>query len=147
MTDQADESNRHLELLIRSLVDAWNRRDPAAFAGHFAPFAEYVTGRGERIAGRDRIAGLVRGQSGTSEIVVVGPVEISTSSRSARVQFQWGSGEGRESARQGTILCSVVWTGREWLIDRLTNNEAGLGGSRTNSSLSAAANARRRRSR
>jgi uncharacterized protein (TIGR02246 family) len=131
MTDQADESNRHPELLIRSLVGAWNRRDPAGFADHFAPSAEYVTGSGERIAGRDRIAELVRGESGTSEIVVVGPVEVSTSSGSARVQFNWASGEVRHSARQGTILCSLVWTGREWLIDRLTNSEAGQGGSRT----------------
>ena len=131
MTDQADESNRHPELLIRSLVGAWTRRDPAGFAGHFAPSAEYITGRGERIAGRDRIADLVRGQSGWSKIVVVGPIEVSTSSRLARVKFTSASGEARQSARQGTIFCVVVWTGREWLIDRLTNNEAGLGGSRT----------------
>ncbi len=131
MTDQADESSQHPELLIRSLVDAWNRRDPAGFAGHFAPSAEYVTGRGEHIAGRDRIADLIRGQSGISEIVVVGPVQVSTSSRSARVKFEWASGEARQAARHGTILCCVVWTGREWLIDRLTNNEVGLGGSRT----------------
>ncbi len=131
MADQADEGSRQPELLIRSLVGAWNRRDPAGFAGHFAASAEYVTGRGERVAGRDRIADLVRSQSGASEIVILGQVEVLKSSGSATVKFNWAEGGARQPARQGTIVCSVVWMGRRWLIDRLTNNETGVGGSRT----------------
>jgi uncharacterized protein (TIGR02246 family) len=41
--------------IIEKLVDAWNRRDWLSFSRLFAEDADYVTGGGLRLAGRDRI--------------------------------------------------------------------------------------------
>ena len=41
--------------MIDKLADAWNRRDWPAFGRLFAEDADYVTGAGIRLAGRDRI--------------------------------------------------------------------------------------------
>ena len=47
-----------LDDLAERLVDSWNRGDGRAFAALFTPAAEYVSGAGDRIGGREAISPL-----------------------------------------------------------------------------------------
>ena len=44
-----------IEQLVQQLVDAWNRREWPAFSRLFREDADYVTGDGRRLSGRERI--------------------------------------------------------------------------------------------
>lgn len=45
---------------LRNLVRAWDRHDPAAYAAHFTPDADYVVFDGSRLQGREAIAAFYR---------------------------------------------------------------------------------------
>jgi hypothetical protein len=56
---EADTGPAELSTLARLLVESWNRRDARAFARLFTPAAEYVTGAGIHIRGREAISALL----------------------------------------------------------------------------------------
>jgi hypothetical protein len=112
-----------LAQLVRLLVDTWNRRDALAFANLFAPHADYVTGAGERLSGREAISRLV---DEAVPVVHVSRVEASVEGDPGlgSVSFSWVAAEGSGRARRGTITCACVRTAGGWLIESLRNSEA-----------------------
>jgi uncharacterized protein (TIGR02246 family) len=110
---------------IRRLVDAWNRRDADAFGSAFTPTAEYVTGAGQHIRGRESIAALVdRNRDQPRLSVVEGPF-VDHGGTTAKVRFAWVTAGDARVSRRGTIACTLVWHGKGWLIDALHNEESG----------------------
>jgi len=109
--------------VIRALVAAWNGGDAHAFAELFAPSAEYVTGQGRCIRGRDAIAALVgAARPGPQVRVVRGP---SAESRGPdwTVRFGWVAGVPGRAVRQGGVTCTLAEYGDRWLIETLRNEE------------------------
>ena len=109
-----------LSSLVNRLVDAWNQGDARAFAALFTPAAEYVTGAGERIRGREAIAALLQEAPPAARVSVIGQPAIKCDATSGEITFAWTAG-----ARQGRITCACVRQGLSWLIEALHNNEDG----------------------
>ena len=106
--------------LVHRLVDAWNEGDGRAFAALFTPAAEYVTGAGERIRGREAIAALLQEAPPAARVSVIGQPAIKCDATSGEITFAWSAGP-----RRGRIRCACVRHGSCWLIDSLHNNEDG----------------------
>ena len=110
-----------LSSLVNRLVDAWNQGDARAFAALFTPSAEYVTGAGEPIRGREAIAALVdRAVSAGQVSVVPGGPTLKCDATSGEITFAWSAGP-----RRGRITCACVRHESRWLIEALHNNEDG----------------------
>ena len=117
------EDERAIGDLVRDLIDAWNRCDAEAFAALFAPSADYVTGAGERVHGRDGIADLVRQGAPGSAASMTGPPAIGLDGPAATVRFGWATTEPNERKREGIITCTLTRQGARWLIEALRNQE------------------------
>ena len=113
-----------VEDVVRRLVEAWNRRDTRAFGDAFAPAAEYVTGAGQQIQGRERIAALLAGRGDGSTIAVVDRPSIEQSGPTARIRFDWATAGDVGTPRHGTISCVIAWHSTGWLIEALHNEES-----------------------
>ena len=114
-----------LSNLARRLVDSWNRGDGRAFASLFTPAAEYVTGAGERIRGREAISALLDRVAPAAQVSVVGQPVVRRDAGSAEVTFTWSSADAGGGPRHGSITCACIRQGSGWLIEVLNNNEAG----------------------
>ena len=110
-----------LSSLADRLVYAWNQGDARAFAALFTPAAEYVTGAGERVRGREAIAALLDRAVSIGQVGVVagGPI-IKCDATAGEITFEWSAGP-----RRGRITCACVRHGSHWLIEALENDEAG----------------------
>ena len=120
-----DTVDAELRNLAERLVDSWNRGDAPAFARLFTPAAEYVTGAGERIRGREAIAALVERGAFAAPVSLVSEPVVRCEGPSARVTFIWSSTGVGGPPRQGRITCACIREGSDWLIDALDNNEHG----------------------
>jgi uncharacterized protein (TIGR02246 family) len=118
------EDERAIGDLVRDLIDAWNRCDAEAFAASFGASADYVSGLGDRVHGRDGIAGLVRRSAALSPVVMTGPPVIECDGPAATVRFTWAAVEPREKRRDGIITCTLTGQGARWLIQALRNDES-----------------------
>lgn len=108
-----------LDDLARRLVDSWNRGDGRAFAALFTPAAEYATGAGECIRGREAISALVDKEAPAARVSVVGQPAIRCDATSGEITLMWSSG-----SRRGRITCTCARQGSGWLIEALDNDEA-----------------------
>ena len=111
-----------LESLVRKLVTSWNERDEEAFAALFEADAEYVTGQGERLRGRPRIARLLREAEPGLRVASEAP-SIDGDAGGATVWFRWTAARAGGPARQGRITCAVARKDGRWFIERLENEE------------------------
>ena len=112
-----------LDDLAQRLVDSWNRGDGRAFAALFTPAAEYVTGAGERIRGREAISVLVDKVAPAARVSVVGQPVVRCDAVTAEVSFMWSGAGASGRSRRGRITCACVRDGSGWLIEALDNNE------------------------
>jgi ketosteroid isomerase-like protein len=110
--------------LARLLIESWNRGDASAFAGLFTPDAEYVTGTGARVRGRQAIAALVQ-QTPRPLVCLVGEPEVGCDSRKGQLRFAWSAVQGPGAARHGRISCACIRHEFGWLLDALQNVEDG----------------------
>ena len=124
-SEQMDDE-REIEHLVRVLLDAWNTRDAEGFAGMFVLAAEYVTGQGQCICGRDSIAELVRHASAGSPVSLVEGPSIECDGAAGTVQFGWAISEQGVLARRGRIGCTLVRQEAGWLIKALHNKEGAI---------------------
>jgi|SRR6185436_5791804 len=108
--------------LAHDVVSAWNRGDATAFASLFTAEADYVTGAGVWLQGREAIAELLRTAS-PPRVRVEGDVAVREYGPFASVIFRWVTEAGTEPRRRGVATCVVVKTDAEWLIDRLHNTD------------------------
>ena len=122
---EADADPTDLSSLARRLVDSWNRGDARAFACLFTPAAEYVTGAGERIRGRQAISALLYKAAPAAHVMVVGQPVVRCDARSAEVTLRWSGAADGGGPRRGSITCACIRRGSGWLIEALHNNEAG----------------------
>ena len=122
---EADADPTDLSSLARRLVDSWNRGDARAFACLFTPAAEYVTGAGERIRGRQAISALLDKAAPAAHVMVVGQPVVRCDARSGEVTFMWSGAADGGGPRRGSITCACIRRGSGWLIEALHNNEAG----------------------
>ena len=121
----ADASLAELKAVARLLVDSWNRRDAEAFGKLFTPLAEYVSGAGERIRGRQAIAELLGKAAPATQVSLAGePVGVCDAG-SGELRFMWSSADTSGVPRHGTITCACTRQGRGWLIEALHNDETG----------------------
>jgi protein-S-isoprenylcysteine O-methyltransferase Ste14 len=120
---RASDLNEHCdpEDVVRELVRAWNRGDTRSFAALFAPHAEYVTGAGRHVRGREGIAALLEGAG--QPIVTAGAPFIETGGPVATARFAWSTAGDRGRPRRGTIRCALTRHGAGWLIESLRNDE------------------------
>jgi uncharacterized protein (TIGR02246 family) len=119
--------------LVDELVRAWNSRDGAAFSCLFAEDADYVTGSGARLAGRESIRDALFG-SATNRIEP-GQVDVVTESIKALGQdaavilCMWqmspgGATRGAGSAgRQGLMTIVTHRAASAWHIIALQNTD------------------------
>jgi uncharacterized protein (TIGR02246 family) len=110
--------------VARLLVDSWNRADVQAFAGLFTPTAEYVTGVGARLVGRQAIARLLEGTA-PPPVALVGQPVATCHAASGDLRFAWSIARIGGAPRRGSIECACIRHGSRWLIKALQNTEAG----------------------
>ena len=120
------DDEREIEDLVHALIDAWNTCDAERFAGMFVPSAEYITGQGQCVCGRDSIAELVKNSSAGSPVALVDGPWIACGGVAGTVRFGWASAAQGVSSRRGTITCTLVRQNAGWLIEALQNNEAAI---------------------
>lgn len=120
------DDEREIADLVRGLIDAWNNRDAEAFAAMFVPSAEYMTGQGQGVSGRDGIAELVRQASAGSPVSLVEGPSIECDGAAGTVRFGWAIAAQDVLARQGLIACTLVRQEAGWLIKALHNTEAAI---------------------
>ena len=108
--------------LVHDVVSAWNRGDASAFASLFTSDADYVTGAGVWLRGREAIAELLRTAS-PPRVRVDGEVAIREYGSVGSIIFRWVTQPGTDPHRRGVITCLVVQTDAGWLIDRLHNTD------------------------
>ena len=125
---QTDADPVALRDLARLLLDTWNRGDAQAFAGLFTPAAEYVTGAGERLRGRQAISGLVVKASPAAQVTMVEEPFAECDGGQGRLSFAWSAPEPNGVTRRGSITCACVRHEGGWLIESLHNDEAGAVG-------------------
>jgi uncharacterized protein (TIGR02246 family) len=111
------------EILLQSLVQAWNRRDAAAFAGHFAPDADYVSGAGEWLMGREAIGRLVLDAPASAEVTIYGDIAFREHGPVVTAIFRWGGIEESGIAPGGVVTCVLIRGEAGWLIERLQNSD------------------------
>jgi uncharacterized protein (TIGR02246 family) len=114
--------------LIESLLDTWNRKDKAAFCGHFTGEASYLTGEGEWRQGRHAIGELMDEPQSTALVEVDGPVEVRDHGSVVTAIFRWRSQSDVRPAGRGLVTCVLVNQGTSWLIDILQNTDVMRGG-------------------
>jgi uncharacterized protein (TIGR02246 family) len=124
-SDQMDDE-REIEKLVRRLIDTWNNCDAAGFAAMFVPSAEYVTGQGQCICGRDNIAELVRHASAGSPVSLVEGPSIECDGVAGTMRFAWAMAEKGALARRGIVACTLVRQEAGWLIKALHNKEGAM---------------------
>jgi uncharacterized protein (TIGR02246 family) len=123
-----------IQRLIEALVDSWNRRDAAAFAGCFAEDADYVTGEADRWSGRETIGRRMKeswseGMTGGTAVIARRTVRGLGPDRAA-AHLHWHLMEDDSTAqhtfpRSGiTVLVVGLHDGR-WLIEVAQNTDAG----------------------
>jgi hypothetical protein len=120
--DDADRAG--LRDVARHLVESWNRGDSAAFGRLFTPTAEYVTGAGRRVRGRQAIEGLLPITAPATRISLAGRPEARCGSRSGELEFDWSGADAAGRVRRGRITCACIREGPGWLIEALRNDEA-----------------------
>jgi uncharacterized protein (TIGR02246 family) len=118
--------------VLEKLVDAWNRRDWLSFSRLFAEDADYVTGAGLRLAGRNRIRDDL---SSRSEIPSAhGQVTLVTESlrilqRDVAVilcRWQMGTDSGQTDGlriRAGLLMIVIENSDEGWRIVALHNTD------------------------
>lgn len=121
----ADASLAELKAVARLLVDSWNRGDAEAFGRLFTPVAEYVTGTGERIRGRQAIAELLGKAAPATQVSFAGEPVAVCDAGSGELRFMWSSADASVVPRRGTITCTCTRHGHGWLIEALHNDETG----------------------
>ena len=109
---------RELAPLLERLFDAWNRRDAAAFAGLFTEHADYVTGDGRWLRGRNAVSGLVRTTARGPRASMRGAPAFRASGSVVTAVFRWEAGPER-----GVTTCIFVEDRGGWRIDRLHNTD------------------------
>jgi uncharacterized protein (TIGR02246 family) len=77
--------------LLHRLVEAWNRRDGTAFAALFRLHADYVTGEGRWLRGRQAIRELVERAEPGPAVSMEGDPAIRTSGRVSAATFRWAA--------------------------------------------------------
>ena len=112
-----------LDDLAQRLVDSWNRGDGRVFAALFTPAAEYVSGAGDRIRGREAISALLDKAALVAPVSVVGQPAVKCDTRSAEVTFNWSGADAGGGPRHGRIRCACIREGSGWLIEALDNTE------------------------
>jgi len=108
-----------IEDLVAALVAAWNDGDTPRFAALFTESAEYVTGNGLLVQGRDAIAKLLPSDQRVKVAIERRP-SVRAYDGVASVMFPWRSDD---SARHGIVTLVAVQRGSSWLIDRLQNTD------------------------
>jgi uncharacterized protein (TIGR02246 family) len=121
----SDIAVAELAEVARLLVEAWNCGDAQAFASLFTPVAEYVTGAGERLRGRQAISQLLTEAGPAVRVCLVGEPIAEYAAGHGRLSFAWSGVGASDVARHGTIACTCVRHETAWLIEALHNDEAG----------------------
>jgi len=117
------EMRESVTRLIHDLVSAWNRGDATAFASLFTADADYVTGAGAWLQGRQAIAELLVSATSPPRVFVEGDASIRDHGAVSSVVFRWATDPGIEPRRRGVATCLLVKGGEAWLIDRLHNTD------------------------
>lgn len=114
--------------LIHDLLDAWNRKDKAAFRNHFTSTASYLTGDGEWRQGPLMIGELMDQPEVTTRVEVDGPVEVRDHGTIMTTIFRWRSLPDARRSGRGLVTCVLVNQDGGWLIDIMQNTEIVRGG-------------------
>jgi uncharacterized protein (TIGR02246 family) len=109
--------------LIRSLLDAWNRGDEEAFAGHFTPAATYLTSEGDCRLGRLAIGELLKDPSSVPRVHLSGQVAVRDHGNVRTAIFRWAADPEIGSQATGVVSCVVVKQEGGWLIDVLQSTD------------------------
>src|SRR5262245_22346330 len=119
-----DAPSSRLSELAQLLVTSWNQADAEGFASLFMPDAEYITGAGETVRGREAILQLVRAPSAI-QVCVIGHPFVESSASRGHLSFAWSTTADRTLMRSGRISCTCVRHESGWLIQTLHNVENG----------------------
>jgi uncharacterized protein (TIGR02246 family) len=109
--------------LIRSLLDAWNRSDEAAFTDHFTPAATYLTSEGDSRLGRLAIGELLRDPASVSRVHLSGPITVRDHGNVRTAVFRWAADPEISSRATGVVSCVLVKQDPGWLIDILQSTD------------------------
>jgi uncharacterized protein (TIGR02246 family) len=102
---------------VAALVAAWNRGDLHAFAGSFAPDAEYITGEGEWIRGSRAIEDRFLREFRKPVLMEVDEISVRVlSDTAALAHLVWSSAK-----RHGVL--TAVFAAPEWKIVSLQNTD------------------------
>ena len=114
--------------LVHDLVSAWNAGDSKAFASLFTEDAQYVTGDGAWLDGREAIEGFVAGaERRDTALVTVQELTIRVYDRVATAVFRWrGSGDVPVG---GVVTCVLLDQLGRWKVVHLQNTDASIAGS------------------
>jgi len=111
--------------LLDDLIGAWNRRDVSAFAELFTADADYVTGAGSWLRGRQAIADLLSTADSPPRVRVEGMASVRELGSASSLIFRWVTEDGVEPRRRGVMTCLLVQGGAGWQISRLQNTDEG----------------------
>jgi len=95
----------------------------AGFAALFTANADYVTGSGHWLRGREAIAGLLLEGGPPPRVQVEGTISVRDLGALGSMVFRWATEASSVSPRRGVITCVVVRSEGRWLIDRLHNSD------------------------
>ena len=108
-----------MDELLAALIECWNEGDATRFASLFTESADYVTGQGSWIRGREEVAGLLISGQTESVILNEGP-SVRLYADVASAVFTWRSASG---ARRGVDSLVAIRDDDGWRIDRLQNTD------------------------
>jgi uncharacterized protein (TIGR02246 family) len=118
----ADASANQLRELATLLFESWNRGDGQAFGSLFTPAAEYVTGAGQRVRGREAISQLIE-QTAGAEVCLDGRPDVECDENRGQLRFAWSEVTASGGSRRGRITCTCILREGGWLIEALQNDE------------------------
>ena len=116
-----------LQEIVARLVAAWNEGDVKGFASLFTADAQYITGRGRWLKGREAIEEEFSTGDAQASVVNISSTQIRLLNPDvALVHNTWemtGKAEEGSTPRRGIITQVLVRQGERWLIAALQNTD------------------------
>jgi uncharacterized protein (TIGR02246 family) len=122
--DSIEPGAADIRHLIHQLITAWNGGVARRFAVLFTPNANYVTGRGVCLEGRDAIEEM-RDSAAELSISLEEMLSSQVYDKVATALFKWVGQAKDRSERRGVISLVALNENGLWLIERLQNTDVG----------------------
>jgi uncharacterized protein (TIGR02246 family) len=128
------DAEEAVQELIDKLVAAWNGRDMRAFASLFAEDADYISGTGQWLKGRQTIerelSNILASTGEHSDVAITGTWIKFLKGDVALVHNRWEMASGAPSrdgsppARKGIFMQVLIFQDGNWRIAALQNTDA-----------------------